>query len=109
MNIKYNDGQPCEHKGCLSHLSHLCEGCGRIGGRGVVYYDEERNMMYILPQVDKSLKIVFDELPCPILSQLGDDFRCKHSKSKVEDMHYIIYCSKEDCKIERSIICNENI
>lgn len=26
------DGVPCSHAGCLSHLSHPCEGCGRIGG-----------------------------------------------------------------------------
>lgn len=41
MKIKYNDGQPCEHKGCLSHISHPCEGCGRIGGKGVVLTPEE--------------------------------------------------------------------
>lgn len=29
-----NDGQPCSHRGCLNHLSHPCEGCGRIGGKG---------------------------------------------------------------------------
>lgn len=27
------DGEPCKHSGCLSHISHPCEGCGRIGGR----------------------------------------------------------------------------
>lgn len=27
------DGVPCGHAGCLSHLSHPCEGCGRIGGQ----------------------------------------------------------------------------
>ena len=27
------DGEPCDHRGCLSHLSHPCEGCGRIAGR----------------------------------------------------------------------------
>lgn len=27
------DGVPCSHPGCLSHISHPCEGCGRIGGR----------------------------------------------------------------------------
>lgn len=27
------DGVPCQHTGCLSHISHPCEGCGRIGGR----------------------------------------------------------------------------
>jgi hypothetical protein len=37
MKIKYKDGEPCSHKGCLSHISHLCEGCGRIGGKGVIY------------------------------------------------------------------------
>jgi hypothetical protein len=30
------DGEPCDHPGCLSHVSHPCEGCGRIGGRPVV-------------------------------------------------------------------------
>jgi hypothetical protein len=25
------DGEPCSHPGCLNHLSHPCEGCGRIG------------------------------------------------------------------------------
>lgn len=27
------DYQPCDHPGCLSHVSHPCEGCGRIAGR----------------------------------------------------------------------------
>lgn len=27
------DGEPCSHRGCLNHISHPCEGCGRIGGR----------------------------------------------------------------------------
>jgi protein gp37 len=27
------DSKPCSHPGCLSHTSHACEGCGRIGGR----------------------------------------------------------------------------
>lgn len=26
------DGVPCGHAGCLSHISHPCEGCGRVGG-----------------------------------------------------------------------------
>jgi len=26
------DGEPCTHPGCLSHLTHPCEGCGRVGG-----------------------------------------------------------------------------
>ena len=27
------DGVPCDHRGCLSHISHPCESCGRIGGK----------------------------------------------------------------------------
>lgn len=23
------DGEPCDHPGCASHVSHPCEGCGR--------------------------------------------------------------------------------
>jgi len=26
------DGEPCRHPSCLSHISHPCEGCGRIAG-----------------------------------------------------------------------------
>jgi hypothetical protein len=29
------DGEPCSHPGCLRHLTHPCEGCGRVGGRSV--------------------------------------------------------------------------
>ena len=28
----YKDGEPCPHAGCLHHMSHPCEGCGRVGG-----------------------------------------------------------------------------
>lgn len=24
-------GEPCSHPGCASHVSHPCEGCGRLG------------------------------------------------------------------------------
>ena len=26
------DGIPCSHHGCLDHVTHPCEGCGRIAG-----------------------------------------------------------------------------
>lgn len=35
--ILYKDGEPCKHPGCLSHVSHPCEGCGRTAGRGHVF------------------------------------------------------------------------
>lgn len=30
------DGEPCGHPGCLSRVSHPCEGCGRVAGRRLV-------------------------------------------------------------------------
>lgn len=29
------DGEPCNHPGCLHHVTHPCEGCGRIAGRKI--------------------------------------------------------------------------
>jgi len=34
---KYKSGEPCEHKGCLNHVTHECEGCGRITGEGTIW------------------------------------------------------------------------
>lgn len=30
---EYRPGEPCAHPGCLNHVSHPCEGCGRIAGQ----------------------------------------------------------------------------
>jgi hypothetical protein len=32
---KLPDGVACAHPGCLSHVSHPCEGCGRIAGHSL--------------------------------------------------------------------------
>lgn len=37
------DGVPCYHKGCLNHITHPCEGCGRIGG---IIVDFPNNLRY---------------------------------------------------------------
>lgn len=29
---KLERGEPCSHPGCLSHVSHPCEGCGLAAG-----------------------------------------------------------------------------
>ena len=38
--VIYKDGEPCKHKGCQSHLTHCCEGCGRIMCKGEVLSNE---------------------------------------------------------------------
>jgi hypothetical protein len=32
-NGSLKDGEPCGHPGCLFHVSHPCEGCGRVAGK----------------------------------------------------------------------------
>jgi hypothetical protein len=32
--VIYKDGEPCNHRGCLNHVTHPCEVCGRISGIG---------------------------------------------------------------------------
>lgn len=32
LDIALPPDKPCAHPGCLSHVTHPCEGCGRIGG-----------------------------------------------------------------------------
>jgi len=38
--IRFKDGLPCWHPGCLQHRSHPCEVCGRIGG----HYPKEKEI-----------------------------------------------------------------
>ena len=40
------DGEPCSHVGCLSHISHPCESCGRIAGKNVITIDDEFKVGY---------------------------------------------------------------
>jgi len=35
---KFKDGEPCNHPGCLNHVTHPCEGCGRIRGIYIHYH-----------------------------------------------------------------------
>lgn len=34
--IVFRDGEPCNHVGCMNHVSHPCEGCGRKNAAGNV-------------------------------------------------------------------------
>jgi hypothetical protein len=49
--------------------------------------------IYIIPREDKPIKFIIEELPCPICSQIGYDFRCEHAKSSFKDLIYTISCT----------------
>lgn len=42
--IKVKDGEPCPHRGCLNHVTHPCEVCGRINGKGNVIVWNKKNV-----------------------------------------------------------------
>lgn len=53
MEILFFHQKACTHPGCLAHISHPCEGCGRITGKGNVYvskvsYASEFGPKYII-------------------------------------------------------------
>jgi hypothetical protein len=62
------DGEPCGHPGCLSHRTHPCEGCGRVGGMKEGKMDKELEPIYELPivralqQENSALKKQIEEL-----------------------------------------------
>lgn len=58
--VLYKDGEPCKHPGCRSHISHPCEGCGRIGARGVVYENIfiEEYLQHVCGDCGQELQIV---------------------------------------------------
>ena len=43
----WKEGQPCNHKGCLNHVTHPCEGCGRIEGRRVDWKAQLAKDLYL--------------------------------------------------------------
>lgn len=58
MSKPIEDGQPCDHPGCLSHLTHPCEGCGRVGGFHVI-------SSTIIKDFGSELKFEVDGKPWP--------------------------------------------
>lgn len=49
-------GEPCGHSGCLSHVSHPCEGCGRVGGLSFSIPEDKRRLLDSPPFVPLTLK-----------------------------------------------------
>lgn len=42
---RVRNGQPCGHAGCLSHVSHPCEGCGRQRGVGDIWVNTSKQKL----------------------------------------------------------------
>jgi len=55
MIKELQNGEPCEHKGCLHHITHPCEGCGRIGGRNMKYKAKVTASVEMIVWINESL------------------------------------------------------
>ena len=49
----------------------------------------ENKMLYLIPLEDKPIKLVFEDLPCPIL----EGVRCAYAKNTSHDMIFEISCT----------------
>lgn len=83
------DGEPCGHPGCLHHVKHPCEGCGRIAGRNASFgYVEE------IPEGSRG----FGKYKYRVIGRLGSPIH--HTDSKKEADDYLELC-RIDWRINR--------
>jgi len=50
-SLAFEDGVPCDHPGCASHIKHPCEMCGRTGARGKITLSSGR-VWHQFPEVE---------------------------------------------------------
>jgi len=68
--------------------------------------DKNNDRIFIIPTETKPIKIIFEELLCPILSHLEIVHKCKYAKSSWEDLVCKITCNNiKNC----GIIIDNNI
>lgn len=74
------DGEPCSHRGCLNHITHPCEGCGRVAGRYTVGFaiESDKYGLHITYDGDNH-KVIFS----------GD---CSHCGNYFEAYNISLYC-----------------
>jgi len=74
--LEFRDGEPCAHRGCLSHVSHPCEGCGRIAGRGNTYRNPLINAQPAEPSdtARRVADLVMDSIPVEVDADMYDEW-----------------------------------
>lgn len=90
--IIYKNGEPCDHPGCLNHITHSCEGCGRIGGRGNsnIRYKLIRNELINMKKYVLFTYVDYEQIGG--MNNLIDSFNTiEEIKNKVKYTYYDIY------------------
>ncbi len=83
------DGEPCSHPGCLHHVTHPCEGCGRIAGRRIAHAEEKPDAYNMVT----GHKYLSGLLNCSSERNCNNDQRC--------GVDAIFFATKEDASDER--------
>lgn len=69
----------------------------------------KNDKVFFIPEdKNKPIKIIYEEVSCPLLLNIGENFRCKHAKFKSEGMNFEIYCSSDKCEILKAIKIKED-
>jgi hypothetical protein len=64
--VLYKDREPCKRKGCLQHVTHPCEWCGRTAGIGTVTLSNAVNWkMNLLEEGEANSYIMGFGVPVP--------------------------------------------
>jgi hypothetical protein len=62
--MKFKDGEPCNHPGCLNHVTHPCEGCGRICGKTISDFHPVQKIDIERKVIGKSIVLKAYEVYC---------------------------------------------
>lgn len=82
MKVILREGEPCSHRGCLNHISHPCEGCGRVGG--------QRTLEFALETYRYGFDVTYDGDKNKILYGTY----CNRCGKGFEDEELSVYCRK---------------
>jgi hypothetical protein len=98
------DGEPCNHKGCLSHITHPCEGCGRIGGKTIVKNFKSKELIEKI-----TYEVSTDAYDVLVNEMIQEGFKCNEilgEFSRDGKFMYIVSFKKDITKLERVIETN---
>jgi len=70
-HIQLESGQPCHHRGCLSHRTHPCEVCGRVGGAGETWVVKEEFKKRFIMKIKKKIELTEKDLLAVVAEKFG--------------------------------------
>jgi len=76
------DGEPCSHRGCLNHITHPCDGCGRIRG--------QRTLEFALETYNHSFAVTYDGDKNKVLYGT----LCNRCGERFEGEELTVYCKE---------------